>query len=63
MLAKSKKFDSAWSLVLERIGEDEKEPTLVSGETFSIMIRRYTRAGNKKIGLACNLKMKFGFTL
>ncbi|KAB1204539.1 hypothetical protein CJ030_MR8G021809 [Morella rubra] len=45
VLAKSKKFDSAWSLVLERIGEDEEEPTLVSGETFSIMIRRYTRAG------------------
>ena len=38
MLAKSKKFDSAWSLVLDRAA-------LVSGDTFAIIIRRYARAG------------------
>ncbi|XP_050157065.1 pentatricopeptide repeat-containing protein At5g11310, mitochondrial [Malus sylvestris] len=44
VLAKSREFDSAWSLILNRIGGDE-EPGLVSADTFVIMIRRYTRAG------------------
>lgn len=44
MLSKSRDFDSAWSLVLDRIGGDE-EPALVSRDTFAIMIRRYARAG------------------
>lgn len=47
-LAKMKEFDSAWTLVLDRIdrddGEDEK---LVSVGTFAIMIRRYVRAGSR----------------
>ncbi|XP_041021178.1 pentatricopeptide repeat-containing protein At5g11310, mitochondrial [Juglans microcarpa x Juglans regia] len=45
VLGKSKKFDSVWSLVLDRIGGDEKPPAFVSGDTFAIMIRRYARAG------------------
>lgn len=44
VLAKSREFDSAWSLILDRIGKPE-ELTLVSGDTFVIMIRRYARAG------------------
>lgn len=44
VLAKSREFDSAWSLILNRVGGDE-EPGLVSADTFVIMIRRYTRAG------------------
>lgn len=65
MLGKSKKFDSAWSLVLDRIGGDEKPPAFVSGDTFAIMIRRYARAGiyiiQYAIEFASNLTMKFGF--
>lgn len=45
LLAKSKQFDSAWSLVLDRISRDEEQRALVSGDTFAIMIRRYNRAG------------------
>ncbi|XP_021825275.1 pentatricopeptide repeat-containing protein At5g11310, mitochondrial [Prunus avium] len=44
VLAKSREFESAWSLILNRIGRDE-EPGLVSVDTFVIMIRRYSRAG------------------
>ncbi|KAL5559240.1 hypothetical protein UlMin_035451 [Ulmus minor] len=44
VLAKSREFDSAWFLILDRIGKDE-EPNLVSGDAFVIMIRRYARAG------------------
>ncbi|POO04107.1 Pentatricopeptide repeat [Trema orientale] len=44
VLAKSREFDSAWSLILDRIGKED-EPTLVSEDTFVIMIRRYARAG------------------
>ena len=44
VLAKSREFDSAWSLILDRIGKPEGL-TLVSGDTFVIMIRRYARAG------------------
>lgn len=49
VLAKSKQFESAWSLVLDRIGGDEEQHALVSGDTFAVMIRRYARAGNNKI--------------
>lgn len=46
-LAKIKEFDSAWTLVLDRIHreEEEKEDKLVSIGTFAILIRRYARAG------------------
>ncbi|KAJ9183434.1 hypothetical protein P3X46_007287 [Hevea brasiliensis] len=44
VLGKAKEFDSAWCLVLDRIGGD-KGPVLVSIDTFAILIRRYTRAG------------------
>ncbi|XP_050232476.1 pentatricopeptide repeat-containing protein At5g11310, mitochondrial [Mercurialis annua] len=37
-LGKLKEFDSAWCLILARI-------SLVSSDTFAILIRRYTRAG------------------
>ncbi|XP_058724831.1 pentatricopeptide repeat-containing protein At5g11310, mitochondrial [Vicia villosa] len=51
-LAKMREFDSAWTLVLDRIerddGEDEK---LVSVATFAIMIRRYARAGMHKAAI------------
>lgn len=50
VLAKSKQFESAWSLVLGRIGGDEEQQhALVSADTFAVMIRRYARAGNSKI--------------
>ncbi|KAM3741197.1 hypothetical protein ACB098_08G157000 [Castanea mollissima] len=53
VLAKSKKFDSVWSLVLDRAA-------LVSGDTFAIIIRRYARAGMTQPAIrtfefACNL--------
>lgn len=44
-LGKAKEFDTAWCLILDRIG-GEKGPGLVSNDTFAILIRRYTRAGN-----------------
>lgn len=44
VLAKSREFDSAWSLILHRIGKEE-EPRLVCEDTFVIMIRRYAREG------------------
>jgi len=50
VLAKSKQFESAWSLVLGRIGGDEEQQhALVSADTFAVMIRRYARAGNNKV--------------
>ena len=45
VLAKSKEFDSAWTLILNEIDRD-KQATLLSVDTFAIMIRRYARAGN-----------------
>ncbi|GAV74839.1 PPR domain-containing protein/PPR_2 domain-containing protein [Cephalotus follicularis] len=47
ILGKAREFDSAWALLLDRIGGcgDDEEPALVSGDTFAILIRRYTRAG------------------
>ncbi|XP_054797175.1 pentatricopeptide repeat-containing protein At5g11310, mitochondrial [Prosopis cineraria] len=44
VLAKSREFDSAWILLLERIDSHE-EAIFVSGDTFAIMIRRYALAG------------------
>ncbi|KAK7293613.1 hypothetical protein RJT34_16483 [Clitoria ternatea] len=44
VLAKSREFDSAWTLVLDHGHGDEGE-SLVSIGTFAILIRRYTRAG------------------
>ncbi|KAK4277123.1 hypothetical protein QN277_015170 [Acacia crassicarpa] len=44
VLAKSREFDSAWILLLERIDRHE-EAVFVSGDTFAIMIRRYALAG------------------
>ncbi|CAI0414856.1 unnamed protein product [Linum tenue] len=43
-LGKAKEFDSAWSLVLDRIDGD-KDLQLVSSDTFAILIRRFARAG------------------
>jgi pentatricopeptide repeat protein len=55
ILAKSKKFDSAWSLVLDRVA-------LVSGDTFAIIIRRYTRAGIYLLYCKC-YKIEFAIDL
>ncbi|KAM5566290.1 pentatricopeptide repeat-containing protein [Rosa sericea] len=45
VLAKAREFESAWSMILDRIGGGDKEPGLVSVDAFVIMIRRYARAG------------------
>lgn len=44
VLAKSREFDSAWSLIIRRLRGDE-ESSLVSVDVFVILIRRYARAG------------------
>ncbi|XP_022940385.1 pentatricopeptide repeat-containing protein At5g11310, mitochondrial [Cucurbita moschata] len=44
VLAKSRAFDSAWSLIIRRLRGDG-ESSLVSVDVFVILIRRYTRAG------------------
>ncbi|KAK9208002.1 hypothetical protein WN944_000353 [Citrus x changshan-huyou] len=44
VLAKAKEFDSAWCLLLDKIGGHEA-PDFVSKDTFVILIRRYARAG------------------
>ncbi|KAJ4828253.1 hypothetical protein Tsubulata_012060 [Turnera subulata] len=44
LLGKAREFDSAWCLVLDRVGGGEK-PCLVSSDTFAILIRRYNRSG------------------
>ncbi|CAH9122184.1 unnamed protein product [Cuscuta epithymum] len=41
-LGKGRDFESAWSLIRERISSSDAKPNL---ETFTIMIRRYARAG------------------
>ena len=46
ILGKSREFEDAWSLVLNRIGDGKEGSTLVSVNTFAILIRRYARAGN-----------------
>ncbi|XP_039014930.1 pentatricopeptide repeat-containing protein At5g11310, mitochondrial-like [Hibiscus syriacus] len=47
VLGKSRSFEEAWSLVLDRIGDDggREGSNLVSVNTFVILIRRYARAG------------------
>ncbi|KAF7830234.1 pentatricopeptide repeat-containing protein [Senna tora] len=44
VLAKSREFDSAWILLLDRADRHEDD-TFVSRDTFAIMIRRYAAAG------------------
>ncbi|TXG62087.1 hypothetical protein EZV62_013450 [Acer yangbiense] len=44
-LAKAREFDSAWCLVLDKIGGGDRRPDFVSKDTIAILIRRYTRAG------------------
>ncbi|KAK0570755.1 hypothetical protein LWI29_005934 [Acer saccharum] len=44
-LAKAREFDSAWCLVLDKIGGGDQRPDFVSKDTIAILIRRYTRAG------------------
>lgn len=44
VLGKAKEFDSAWSLILDRIGKEDAS-SVVSEDTFAIMIRNYARAG------------------
>ncbi|KAL4283454.1 hypothetical protein GQ457_16G004870 [Hibiscus cannabinus] len=60
VLGKAREFEDAWSLVLDRIGDGEKDSTLVSANTFAILIRRYARAGMPKPAIrtfefACSL--------
>ncbi|WCJ29772.1 Pentatricopeptide repeat-containing protein At5g11310 mitochondrial [Euphorbia peplus] len=43
-LGKARDFDSAWCLILDRIGGLEG-PNFVSIDTFAVLIRRYIRAG------------------
>ncbi|KAF8393305.1 hypothetical protein HHK36_021546 [Tetracentron sinense] len=57
LLAKGRYFDSAWSLLLDRL---EATPSMISGGTFAILIRRYARAGMplpaiRTFEFACNL--------
>ncbi|KAJ0089624.1 hypothetical protein Patl1_12825 [Pistacia atlantica] len=44
VLAKAREFDSAWCMVLDKIGENDGSD-FVSKETFAVLIRRYARAG------------------
>ncbi|KAK8595737.1 hypothetical protein V6N13_000429 [Hibiscus sabdariffa] len=60
VLGKAREFEDAWSLVLDRIGDGKKDSTLVSDNTFAILIRRYARAGMPKPAIrtfdfACSL--------
>ncbi|GMI97601.1 suppressor of the ABAR overexpressor 1 [Hibiscus trionum] len=60
ILGKAREFEDAWSLVLDRIGDGKKDSTLVSANTFAILIRRYARAGMPRPAIrtfefACNL--------
>ncbi|KAK8597939.1 hypothetical protein V6N13_095333 [Hibiscus sabdariffa] len=60
VLGKAREFEDAWSLVLDRIGDGKKDSTLVSANTFAILIRRYARAGMPKPAIrtfefACSL--------
>lgn len=59
VLAKSRAFDSAWLLVLDRI-EGGGEPELVSSNTFAVLIRRYARAG---MTLSAIRTFEFAFSL
>lgn len=53
-LGRARKFDSAWSLILDNI-EASKMPNI---DTFAIMIRRYTRAG-----MLSSLHLSFGISI
>ncbi|KAK3437012.1 hypothetical protein EUGRSUZ_C01810 [Eucalyptus grandis] len=44
-LGKARDFDSAWELINGRLQGDGESSTLVSADTFAIMIRRCARAG------------------
>lgn len=44
ILSKAREFDSAWSLILNSLVA-EGGPTIISIDTFAILIRRYARAG------------------
>lgn len=63
VLGKARGFEDAWSLVLDRIGDGMEGSTLVSVNTFVILIRRYARAGNfldilhKKLGTCLCLEV------
>lgn len=46
ILGKAREFEDAWTLILDRIGDGNEGSTLVSVNTFVILIRRYARAGN-----------------
>ena len=60
ILGKARVFEDTWSLVLDRIGDGNKGSTLVSLNTFVILIKWYARAGNfpdiciKSFELACS---------
>ncbi|KAK3212742.1 hypothetical protein Dsin_017448 [Dipteronia sinensis] len=61
-LAKAREFDSAWCLVLDKIGGGDKGPDFVSKDTIAILIRRYTRAGMPRpairtLEFACDLEI------
>ncbi|MBA0693660.1 hypothetical protein Goari_004019 [Gossypium aridum] len=45
ILGKAREFEKAWNLVLDEIGDGKTVSTLVSINTFVILIRRYARAG------------------
>ncbi|PKI47138.1 hypothetical protein CRG98_032480 [Punica granatum] len=45
VLAKSRDFESAWSMILDRLAGTERCEEMVSMSTFAIMIRRYARVG------------------
>ncbi|KAL5703979.1 hypothetical protein ACHQM5_022464 [Ranunculus cassubicifolius] len=44
LLGKAREFDSAWSLLLDRLG-DNGDCSVITGDAFAILIRRYCRAG------------------
>ncbi|KAK9149786.1 hypothetical protein Scep_008543 [Stephania cephalantha] len=48
LLAKSRSFDSAWSLILDCLnnnGHESDSSSVISSDAFAILIRRYARAG------------------
>ncbi|XP_057959356.1 pentatricopeptide repeat-containing protein At5g11310, mitochondrial [Malania oleifera] len=61
VLAKARQFDSAWSLLVDHLDDNERL-SLVSIDTFAILIRRYARAGMPQSAIrtfefACNLDL------
>ncbi|OUZ99659.1 Pentatricopeptide repeat [Macleaya cordata] len=46
LLAKFREFDSAWSLLNDHLKSDDETPSsMISSDSFAILIRRYARAG------------------